>query len=190
MCVCVYVCVCVFVLLSTCPCGVSESWGGDVTTSDSDNSGPRLHYLFLCSLLLNPYRPLLLTSNVCPGEKPSPAPPTHPSTSALLPHGIICPPGRPLYPSRYTKNTSSHTGSYAHLSVARLCQLHLPTPNPQISVSDSSSHTSPSPPARLPDSLPWRSLAAAEISSNVALNCFYDPACFHHGSCPPPPPTL
>ena len=93
-----YVCV----LLDPGPCGMSKSWGGDVPTSGSDHSVPTLLHLLLCSLLLNPPHPLILSSNVCPRGTTTTDPPPHPSTSALLSHGIIRPPGCPLSLSQNT----------------------------------------------------------------------------------------
>ena len=106
--------VCLYLLLVTSPYGMYESWGSGVPTSDSDHYGPRLGHLFFCSLIINPRRPLLLPPDVRPTHETPP----HPSTCALLPHGIIRPPGRPLYPSQHTKNTLSSTGSSAHFRIS------------------------------------------------------------------------
>ena len=89
---------CVCVLLVTSLFGMSESWCGNVPTSDSDRSGPRLCRLLLCSLFINPPSPLILPSNVRTGGIP------------LLPRYPIH--RRPPY---------RRTGSSSHLGVPRLC---------------------------------------------------------------------
>ena len=101
----------VCVLLTTSLHFISESWGDGVPTSESDQSVPRICCLLLCSLLLKPPLPILLTYNVCTRGKPYPALPPHQSTPDLSSHRIICPPGNPLSPSEHTQNTLYHTGN-------------------------------------------------------------------------------
>ena len=142
--------------------------------------------MLLHILNINPSRPLLLLSDFRPMGQPTPAPPPHPSTSALSPHGIIRSPRRSPYPSQNTKNNSSCTGSSAQLSVACLRRLHLPTPHPSLSDSVSSSHSFPL--SCLPNSCLHCSLAATEISSNIAFICLLAATYLHHGSwCVPSP---
>ena len=58
---------CMYVVFSTSTCGMYKSWGGDVPTSDSDQSRNTILNFLLCSLLMNPLpRLLLLTSNLHP----------------------------------------------------------------------------------------------------------------------------
>ena len=118
------------VLLFTSPCGVSESWGGDVPASDSDHSGPRLCLLLLRRLNINPPHPLLLPSALHPGGKLTPSLPTYPTMSAPLPHSIIQPPGRPPSLSHNIKNTFSRTASSDHLRFSHIHQICPPPPHP------------------------------------------------------------
>ena len=115
---------------------------------------PRICLLLLHSLLLNPLRLLLLTSNVLPGETPTPDLTLYPLTSALSPYWIIHQPRPHLYPFQYTKKTYR-------------------PPHMSFLMSDSS--PLPSPLSRLPDSCHRRSLDAAKISSNMDLSCFQMP---------------
>ena len=93
----------VCVLLATSPCGISESWGGDVPISDSDQCGPRLRRLFWCRLLMNLPFNLFLSSSVLLRGKPTTDLPPHPLTYTLSLHGIIRPDVHTPSPSQNTK---------------------------------------------------------------------------------------
>ena len=112
-------CVCVCVLLATIPCSMSESWVDVLQTMDIDHYGPRICCLLLRISKLNPPHPLFLFSDFWPRGQPTPDPPPHPYTSALLLYRIIRQPRRPLYPYHHIKNTSSRTGSSVHLYMRR-----------------------------------------------------------------------
>ena len=94
----------VCLLLYNSPCGISKSWDGDVPSSDSDHSGPRIHCLLLCRFLLNPPRTLLLTSDVRLRGQPTPAQSPHLSTSFMSPHEIILPLGGSVFVPAYWKS--------------------------------------------------------------------------------------
>ena len=118
-----------------------------------------INYCCLYYLLNLPHPILLLFQMSVQGGRTTPTTPNHPSTTGLLPHGIILPPGHHLSQFQHTKN------------------LYLPLPHPSLPESGSSSH--PLPLLRLPKSRGRCSLFAAKISFNMPFRCFSASACHH-----------
>ena len=115
---------------------------------------------FYVAYLLKPPHLLLLPSNVLPPQM---------SSSALVPHGIIRPPGHHPSPSQNTKT------------------LHPHFPHPSLPETDSSS--TPSSPPFLLYSCRRRYHAATKTYFNIAFIFCSTAACFYQGSQNFPPPS-
>ena len=146
------------VLLDTSPWGFSVWWGGNVPTSGIDHSGPRLYRLLLHSLLIEPVSPSCPAVQFSLGRgQHNPAPPPQPSTSDLLPQGIIRPPGHHPYLYQHTKKPSSASPSH----VPSIFLLLFP-------------YLTPATPAKL------LSLPLPQNLFNVSFICFSASASRHH----------